>query len=235
MRKSILRMDLFSGSNGSVAYRTIFTTRHGRKIFLALVLNGSICTITDFFYIDRKQGREGAVRYSSRPKKLRTCQFPIDDLLSVIELELDKKFYGMDFNQTELFDLTLDEYLQAKAESVTKKYNFLIMIGDGESYNGLPKRLRTRLKNKLHRAVYVELAYYKDGCGVVKQCFYYDRKYIRPDVKITPPMLISCFFPYTSEGILNLLNNEICCDFTHIIITNGIDIDSNTMPLCGAL
>ena len=38
-----------------------------------------------------------------------------------------------------------------------------------------------------------------------------------------------------SEGILNLLNHEICCDFTHMIVTEGIDIDSNKTPLCGAI
>ena len=34
---------------------------------------------------------------------------------------------------------------------------------------------------------------------------------------------------------INLLNNEICCNFTHMIITNGIDLDSNMTPLCGAV
>ena len=115
---------------------------------------------------------------------------------------------------------------------------FQFQIGvdrDGDSYNGLPTRLRTRLKNKLHRSVYVELAYYKDGKGVVNQCCYYDREYRRQDIKITPPMLISCFFPYTREGILSLLNHEICCDFTHMLVTEGLDLDSNTTPLCGAV
>ena len=109
------------------------------------------------------------------------------------------------------------------------------MVGEGKSYNGLPVRLRTRLKTKLHRSVYVELEYYKDGKGVVKDCHYYDRQYRRQDVKITPSQLISCFFPYTRSGIMDLLNHEICCDFTHIIIISGIDIDSDTTPLCGAL
>lgn len=53
--------------------------------------------------------------------------------------------------------------------------------------------------------------------------------------KITPPMLTSCFFPYTQESILNLLNHEICCDFNHMIVTNGIDLDSSTAPLCGTI
>jgi len=109
------------------------------------------------------------------------------------------------------------------------------MVGEGESYNGLPMRLRTRLKNKLHRSIYVELAYYKEKNGVVQQCYYYDRKYKREDSKVTPRQLVSCFFPYSYDGILNLINNEICCDFTHMIITDRIDIDCNTMPLCGAV
>ena len=50
-----------------------------------------------------------------------------------------------------------------------------------------------------------------------------------------PPMLISCFFPYTKKGILNLLDHEICSDFTHMLVTEGLDLDSNTVPLCGAI
>ena len=47
--------------------------------------------------------------------------------------------------------------------------------------------------------------------------------------------ITSCFFPYTKQGILTLLNHEICCDFTHILVTDGIDLDSNHTPLCGAV
>lgn len=232
MQKSILKLE---ASRDASAYRTIFKTRHGRTLFLSLAVNGPVYTITDCFYTDRNQGRTGAVRYSSKPQKLRTLQFPAKNLLTVIEAELDKKFYGVEFVETGQTNLSLDEYIDFKANSPNRKYRFLIMVGDGGNYRGLPMRLRTRLKTKLHRSVYVELAYYKDGEGVVRQCCYYDRQYQRQGVKITPPTLISCFFPYTREGILNLLNHEICCDFTHIIVTDGIDIDSNITPLCGAV
>jgi hypothetical protein len=232
MHKSILQLEAY---NDASTYRAIIKTRHGRTLFLSLAINGSSYTITDCLYIDRNQGRVGAARYSSKPKKLRTLQFPAKNLLAVIEAELDKKFYGVEFAKTGQADLSLDEYLGFKSGNSNRKYRFLIMVGDGDSYNGLPTLLRTRLKTKLHRSVYVELAYYKDGKGVVKQCCYYDRQYQRQGIKVTPPMLISCFFPYTQEGILNLLNHEICCDFTHIIVTGGIDIDSNTTPLCGAV
>lgn len=233
MQKSVLRLEATADS--PISFRTTIKTRHGRVLFLSLEISGSICTIQDCFYVDRNQGREGAARYRAKPKKLRTLQFPVEDLLAVIEAELDKKFYGVEFVEAEQADLSLDEYLDFKAGSSNRKYRFLVMVGDGDSYNGLPMHLRTRLKTKLHRSVYVELAYYKEGKGVVQQCCYYDREYRRRGIKITPPMLISCFFPYTKEGILNLLNHEICCDFTHIIVTGGIDIDSNSTPLCGAI
>lgn len=232
MQKSILELETTSDASSS---RTIFKTRHGRTLFLSLAVNGPVYTITDCFYTDRNQGREGAARYKARPKKLRTLQFPAENLLAVIEAELDKKFYGVEFVETGQTPLSLDEYLDFKAGGSNRKYRFLIMVGEGERCNGLPALLRTRLKTKLHRSVYVELAYYKDGKGVVRQCCYYDRQYQRQGVRITPPTLISCFFPYTREGILNLLNHEICCDFTHIIVTDGIDIDSNITPLCGAV
>jgi len=233
MKKDILRLE--TAEDGESQFRTSFKNRHGREIFLSVEISGPDCTITDCFYIDRNQGRTGAARYSARPKKLLTRQFPAGDLLSVIETDLDKKFYGVELVQTCQAGLPLDDYLKFKAESGQRKYHFLILVGEGELVNGLPVLLRTRLKTKLHRAVYVELAYYKDGMGVVRQCCYYDRRYQQEDRKVTPPQLISCFFPYTQEGILNLLNYEICCDFTHIIVTSGIDLDSNKTPLCGAV
>lgn len=233
MHKSILKLDTILGNASN--FRSIIKTRHGRVLLLSLEINDSICTIQDCFYIDRNQGREGATRYKAKPKKLRTLQFPVEDLLTVIETELDKKFYGVEFVETGQAGLTLDEYLDFKAGSSNRKYRFLVMVGDGDSYNGLPTLLRTRLKTKLHRSVYVELAYYKDGKGVVKECHYYDREYRRQGIRIMPPMLISCFFPYTKQGILNLLNHEICCDFTHMLVTEGLDLDSNTTPLCGAI
>lgn len=235
MTKSILKLESCKDSNHTNSFRTIFKTKHGRIVFLALSIDGTACAITDCFYIDRNQWRTGAKRYSSRPQKLQTFQFGIDALLSVIAYELDKRFYGVEYIQTDYSSLPLDQYLQMKSERASGKYRFLIMIGDGEQHNGLPARLRTRLKNKIHRSIYVELAYYKDGKGVVKQCSYYDRKYKRQGIKVTPPLLTSCFFPYTHDGIINLLNYEICCDFTHMIVTDGIDIDSSNTPLCGAL
>lgn len=235
MKKSILKLEAFTSSSSVNSFRTIIKTKHGRILFLALEFQEATCTITNCFYTDRNQGKTGVDRYQAKPLKLQKFQFSRDRLLSVIEVMLDKKFYGIEYIKNETMNLTLDEYLQTKENTEKFKYRFLIMVGDGELCNGLPARLRTRLKNKLHRAIYIELAYYKDGKGVVQQCCYYDRKYQRQNITITPSMLISCFFPYTHEGILNLLNHEICCDFTHMIITDDINLDSNMTPLCGAI
>lgn len=229
MQKSILTIE----QCGENTYRTIFKNKHGRSIFLQVGLNGSTCRITNCFYTDRNQGKEGEARFGAKPKLLKTFEFPFEDLLSVIEQDLDKHFFGAELVLNSTAELPLTKYLQQKL--APKKYRFLILVGDGEIVNGLPVRLRTRLKTKLHRSVYVELEYYKDGKGVVKDCHYYDRQYRRQDIKVTPPQLISCFFPYSISGILDLINHEICCDFTHIIITSGIDLDSDTTPLCGAL
>ena len=235
MERSILKLEEFTSNDLVNRFRTIIKTQHGRVMFLSLEIIDAECTIIDCFYTDRNQGRTGAERYSSKPLKLQTFQFPLDNLLSVIETELDRKFYGVEFIMTDNAGFSLDKYLQIKTDSASNKYRFLIMVGDGASYNGLPVRLQTRLKNKLHRSIYVDLAYYKENTGVINQCHYYDRQYKRQGIKVTPPQLLSCFFPYTHKGILNLLNHELCCDFTHIIVTGGIDLYSNTTPLCGAL
>lgn len=237
MPKSILHMEAFAGEIPADTYRTIFKNQHGRLIYLSLENNGTMCTITDCFYTDRGC-RSEANLYKAKPKKLTATQFPVEELLRVIETQLDKKFYGMELEQNSTYELPLNDYLDYHSSLAPSKYRFLIMQGSGESINGLPSKLRTRLKNKLHRTISLELEYYKDGSGVVRQCYYCDRSYLRKDLKVTPPLLISCFFPYTREGILKLLNNEICCNFTHIIVTDGtegIDLDSSTTPICGSV
>ena len=93
MTKSILKLEPYKDNSHPNGFRTIFKTKHGRIVFLALSIDGTDCTITDCFYIDRNQGRTGAKRCSSKPQKMQTFQFGIDALLSVIESELEKKFY----------------------------------------------------------------------------------------------------------------------------------------------
>ena len=115
------------------------------------------------------------------PAPFQLFQFHIDELLYVIEAELDKKFYDVEIITTDNAALPLDHYLKVKSE-LHKKYHFLIMVGSGSTCNGLPVCLRTRLKNKLYRSIFVELSYYKGGKGVVNQCYCYDRKYKRQEI-----------------------------------------------------
>lgn len=237
MKYTILRLEETASCQGAFhRCRTVFKTRHGRTLYLSLELSGEVCTIVDCFYVDRGQGRP---RRLLTPKKLNTRHFPADNLLEVIASELDKVFYGVEYVQTETADMPLADYLYYKAKETDCKYRFLILVGEGgQCPNGLPMKLHTRLKNKLHRSIYLELDYYdddKEGRGVVKQCYYYDRQYRKRMTAVSPPTLVSCFFPYTREGILTLVNQELCCDFTHILVTEGIDLDSNTTPLCGAI
>ncbi len=233
IKRSILKLEEATPlPNHGNRYRTVFKTRHGRQVFLSLERSGEDLIIENCRYLDRGQRRSND---SLVPKKLQTRRFPVDKLLAVIASQLDKTFYGVEYVQNDTAGLPLEEYLQRKAGEANRKYRFLILVGEGERVNGLPIRLRTRLKNKLHRAIYLDLAYYKDGLGLVRQCSYYDRRYQQRAVPVTPPTLVSCFFPYAKEEILSLVNQEICCDFTHILVTEGIDLDSNTTPLCGAI
>ena len=235
MNRSILKLEEVAGNGTSQSYRTIFKTRHGRVVFLALAIEGGNCCIDECIYIDRINRRKGKGLYGLKPQRLQTFSFKTEDLVSVIAAELDKQFFGVEYVLTETAYLTQEEYIQAWLDKANTKYHFLIMVGEGQAKAGLPRRLKTRLKTKLHRSVYIELSYYKNGQGVVSQCCYYDRQYKREGVQITPPTLISCFFPYTKEGIMALINRELCCDFTHLLVTADIDLENSTTPLCGSI
>ena len=231
MVRSILKLESVGGSGKR--YRTVFKNQHGRSIYLELLVEGESCQVADCFYTDRNRGKEGAARFSAKPKLLRTLKFDFNDLITVISNELDKRFYGVELVHSADDKLPTEEYLKLK--TAPSKMKLLIMAGGGQCVNGIPVLLRTKLKSNLHRSVFIELSYYKDGLGVVNECCYCDRQYRHRETKVTPPTLVSCFFPYTRQGILNLINSEICCDFTHIIVTSDIDVNPDTDALCGAL
>jgi hypothetical protein len=236
MENKILKLERVAVECHST-FRTLIKTQHGRMLYLELQLSGNDCLITECFYTDRNQGKTGAKRRNAKPLNLRTLQFDLDALLTVLKTELDSSFYSVEFIETDTAELSVEKYIEERSNSENKKYRFLIMIGEGEQINGLPSKLVTRIKNKLHRSIFVELAYYRDGMGVVKQCYYYDRSYKRQDIQITPPQLVSCFFQYERGAILNLFNHELCCDLNRMIVIsdNKIDIYKNKTPLCGCI
>lgn len=227
MPKQYLKLYAIDGEEGS--FRTAFKNRHSREIFLSLVKTGEEYLIRTCFYLDRNRGTEPSV-----PKKLKSLSGSFDNLLNVLTKELDRNFSAVELVDDNTCSLSDKEFIRAWKEK-NKKYKFLIFVGEGEIINGLPARLCTRLKNKLHRAIYLELAYYKNGKGIVKSCWFYDRKYGKEGVKVTPPMLKTCFFDYEKECIINFVNNDLCCDFTHLIVTDDIGFEYNELPLCGSI
>lgn len=214
-------------------YRTVFRNQHGRKLFLMFAESDGRIRILLCFYTDREYCISGEARYYTEPKKLKTREMPSDKLLEVIAAELDKEFAGIGYSTADTA-LPLDDYLLQYAVQPIRRYRFLVMAGsDDRRADELPDIVCTKLKNKLHRTVFLELGLYADGKGVVRSCYYCDRAYRQDDRRVTPPSLVSCFFPYTRQGILELVNRELICDFTHIIITGDIDPKHCNSPICG--
>ena len=190
-------------------------------------MNNESVHIKHCYYLDRVKGGE----YYTVPKKLITLNFRYDEICNIISTELDKKYYGIEITD-KFTDLTKDEFIATYLKLMQRKYNFLIFIGEGELINGIPSIIRTRLKNRIHRSIYIEMQY-QNSKGVITDCHYYDRKY-KERSKVIPETLTTVFFKYNRQAILNIINNELNAAFSHIIfVTDGsLDID-NKVALCG--
>ena len=134
MNRSILTFDKTSDDT----FHTIIQNNHGRRLYLKITLSGKIITICDCFYIDRP------VRNGTRaiPHKQTTLQCRYDNLIDVLAAEIDKRFYGIEFSDTEN-KLSTEDYIRLALKN-KHKYKFLILIDD----NGI---LKTRLKNKIKK------------------------------------------------------------------------------------
>lgn len=75
MDKSTLRLNAYTDTASANTYRTIFTTKHGRKLYLSLKISNGECTVIECFYTDRNQNRTGKERHRSKPLMLRTLSF----------------------------------------------------------------------------------------------------------------------------------------------------------------
>ena len=96
MKKSALTLEADTQTGAAGKYRTVFTTRHGRVVYLSLTLQEHTCTVEDCFYADRPWSQAGEERPQARPKKLKTWVFPKDNILWVMQTELDKTFYSVE-------------------------------------------------------------------------------------------------------------------------------------------
>lgn len=218
MKKSVLKLDKTSENR----YQTVFQNNHGRKIYLCLQYTGGNIAITDCFYTDRPE-RSGK---KSVPLRLKTFQCGRRDLLDVLANELDKRFFGIEFSDTEN-KMSPEEYIKLKNQSKSK-YKFLILINSGDTY-------KTRIKNRVHRSIYLEVS--RNGNrGIITDCHYYDRVYKRNNAHITPSRLTSITFDFSLDNILRIVNDELNCDFTDVIITkDSFGFDTMTLPICGSI
>ena len=208
--------------------RTIIKTKHARLIYLKLRKAADKFTVENCFYIDRIRCGE----YYAVPQKLITLEFSQSIAMDVIARELDRQYYGIDIVD-DLFELSTEEFIKSKLNQLNKGYKFLIFVGKGVLINGLPSALTTRLANKIHRKIYLKISYYKNGLGVIEDCHYYDRKY-KTKSKVIPQMLTTIFVNYDRKTIIDVVNRELDCDFTDIIIADeNIDVEKTTTAICG--
>lgn len=208
-------------------WRTIIKNRHGRVIFVEVSIRDGTCKITDHYYVDRIRGG----KYYAVPQKLVTKACAVKSLLNVISSELDRAYFGIEYSRT-YSDLSNDEFISAMLSQMQRTYRFLIFVAEGEPVNHTFPVLKTRFKNKLHRSIYLEL-HTCDGKTTITDCHYFDREYNSP-VKAVPPMLSCISFDYSRSSILRLVNEELVCDFTDMLIVSDGSIDiSKPMPFCG--
>jgi len=220
-------LTLHSAENNE--FRAVIKTTHGRLIFLSLFKNKNVYSVKYCYYIDRVRSGE----YYAAPQKLTTRIFTDNEILSVVSTQLDRYYFGLEFSDG-FEDLSEAEFITMQLKAMQTKYNFLIMVGEGELIDGIPSIIRTRFKNRIHRSIYLEMQYH-NGKGIITDCHYYDRKY-KECSKVIPEMLYTIFFEYNRQTILNTINNELNTSFSHIIfITDGSLNIENKTALCGNL
>lgn len=147
-------------------------------------------------------------------------------LIDVFKNELDKTFFGIEFSDTENH-LSTEEYIKLKTQ-VKTKYKFLILVNDNNTY-------KTRLKNRIHRSILLEIV--RNGNkGTIIDCHYSDRTYKRNNAYITPSGLTSITFDFSLYNILKIVNSELNCDFTDVIITqDSFGFNDSPLPICGSI
>lgn len=218
MKRSILTFDKASNDT----FQTIIRNNHGRKIYLRVNRFGETIIICDCFYIDRPM-RNGK---KAIPQKWTTHKCNYHNLIDVLADELDKGFYGIEFSENES-NMSANEYINFYLQNC-RKYKFLILV----ECNGI---LKTRFKNRVHRNIYLEIK--KDGNnGLIQQCYYCDRRYKRNNQLITPYELKTIYFDYDTEKVLEIVNNELNCNFTDVIITRDtFNFEKSNIPICGSI
>lgn len=242
MKTKTLRLLKFQLSTGEVAGRAVFKNQHGRTIFIVVICSELGYRITECCYIDRNQHEKGSNHFSCIPKKFAFNTEYINEelLLKQIAEQLNKQFNSvvLEYEDNSL-KLSSYSFICEQKQAMPFKHRFLILVAysDFLSPDGIPIVLKTRIKTNTHRSVFLQIKYHDDANGVIEECYYCDRKYCRNEIKVTPHQLTSVFFKYNKESILELVNRELVCSFTAIIIAskNDIDVEQSLTPICGAL
>lgn len=147
-------------------------------------------------------------------------------LIDVFKNELDKTFFRIEFSDTEN-KLSTEEYIKLKTQ-VKTKYKFLILVNDNNTY-------KTRLKNRIHRSILLEIVR-SGNKGTIIDCHYSDRTYKRNNAYITPSGLTSITFDFSLYNILKIVNSELNCDFSDVIITqDSFGFNDSPLPICGSI
>ncbi len=72
--------------------------------------------------------------------------------------------------------------------------------------------------------------------GTITDCHYSDRTYNRNNAYITPSGLTSITFDFSLYNILKIVNSELNCDFTDVIITqDSFGFNDSPLPICGSI
>jgi len=139
---------------------------------------------------------------------------------------LDKHFYGVEFSE-KATNTSAEEYI-AQYLQYSKKYKFLILV----ECDGI---LKTRFKNRVHRTIYLEIK--QNGYrGLIKTCHYCDRRYKQNNRAVTPFDVKTIYFDYSVEKVLEIVNNELNCDFTDVVITKDtFHFAESDIPICGSI
>ena len=227
MKKQNLLLHRYPGG-----LRTVIKTRHARLIYLSFRKEdeGDECFAEACYYLDRVTHG----RYETIPKKFKTHIFSYDDLLSIIERDLDRTYYGIEIT-TDLYTMSTEAFIKYHLDVMRRGYKFLIFVGEGAMIDGIPYVIKTRIKNKIHRTIYLEMHYIGAGKGVVACCRYEDRAY-KSRKCVMPETLFTVHFTYTRQAVLNIINRELHTDFTDIIfVTDGSLHLENKLPLCGSI
>ena len=105
-------------------------------------------------------------------------------------------------------------------------------------------RLRTRIKNKANRIIYLELTGAEDSKympragkfknhGFVDHCFYADRaKDKRDNFSLELKYIERLNFEYTLEEILRLVNEKLNCNFDTVLVDDNLNVHNTNQPLC---